>query len=290
MKSTWATTRSAPPSAPRRPQKTVAVKKYVLPKFKTEVKADKNFYLPKETIHADHPERLLLRQAGRRREGRRSTPAPSTWHFKDFHTIDTQDRRQRPCQVRSQAAGLLRRPAAAEGQRHREARSQGHRHRRPHRDDQQDVYPVSDQPIRVSLIPEGGRLVPGMDNRIFAAAIYPDGSPAQVPGQAVARAARRRASRRPRCKTNEAGLAEFTVNAEAEAVPPGRVGRSTRSKCSAARPAGPGGRSLLLDLTAEAKDDKGNIARDRQSTSTPTRSARTSCCVSTRRSIKAATP
>src|SRR5581483_10762835 len=39
-------------------------------------------------------------------------------------------------------------------------------------------YTVSDQSIRVSLIPEGGKLVPGMENRIFAAAIYPDGSPA----------------------------------------------------------------------------------------------------------------
>ncbi len=35
-------------------QKTIdTVRKYVLPKFKTEVKADKTFYLPKETIVAD---------------------------------------------------------------------------------------------------------------------------------------------------------------------------------------------------------------------------------------------
>src|SRR5208283_737425 len=34
-------------------QKTVNVKKYVLPKFKSELTADKRFYLPKETIHAD---------------------------------------------------------------------------------------------------------------------------------------------------------------------------------------------------------------------------------------------
>ena len=32
--------------------KTVTVKPYVLPKFKVEVKADKTFYLPKETIQA----------------------------------------------------------------------------------------------------------------------------------------------------------------------------------------------------------------------------------------------
>src|SRR5262249_26204097 len=28
-------------------------------------------------------------------------------------------------------------------------------------------------------IPEGGRLVPGMENRVFAAAVYPDGTPAE---------------------------------------------------------------------------------------------------------------
>ena len=34
-------------------QKTVAVKKYVLPKFKTEVKADKKFYMPGETVQLE---------------------------------------------------------------------------------------------------------------------------------------------------------------------------------------------------------------------------------------------
>ena len=33
--------------------KTVGVKRYVLPKFKTEVTADKRFYLPKETIRGE---------------------------------------------------------------------------------------------------------------------------------------------------------------------------------------------------------------------------------------------
>ena len=34
-------------------EKTVQVKRYVLPKFKVEVKADKAFYLPKETVKAE---------------------------------------------------------------------------------------------------------------------------------------------------------------------------------------------------------------------------------------------
>src|SRR5207237_2983180 len=36
-----------------RAEKTVQVKRYVLPKFKVEVKADKSFYLPKETVKVE---------------------------------------------------------------------------------------------------------------------------------------------------------------------------------------------------------------------------------------------
>src|SRR5207244_13156328 len=36
-----------------RAEKTVEVKRYVLPKFKVEVKADKTFYLPKETVKVE---------------------------------------------------------------------------------------------------------------------------------------------------------------------------------------------------------------------------------------------
>ena len=65
------------------------------------------------------------------------------------------------------------------------------------------TYPVSDQAIQVSLIPEGGRLVPGMENRVFAAAIYPDGSPAVcdvslwLGGAAAARGGVNPAARKP---------------------------------------------------------------------------------------------
>src|SRR5207302_5239741 len=85
----------------------------------------------------------------------------------------------------------------------------------------QRSYTVSDQPIRVSLIPESGRIVPGTENRIFAAAIYPDGSPAacdvtlwtgrEAKGEPVAKV-----------KTNDAGLAEFRVAPKAEQIRQGQ--------------------------------------------------------------------
>ena len=49
------------------------------------------------------------------------------------------------------------------------------------------TYPVSDQAVRVSLLPEGGRITPGLENRVFAAATYPDGSPAAVRREIVDR-------------------------------------------------------------------------------------------------------
>src|SRR5262249_38360585 len=47
------------------------------------------------------------------------------------------------------------------------------------------TYPVSNQAIRVSLIPEAGRLIPGLENRVFAAAVYPCCTPRPMRGQPV---------------------------------------------------------------------------------------------------------
>src|SRR5262249_10187043 len=110
--------------------------------------------------------------------------------------------------------------------------------------------------IRVSLIPEGGRVVPGLENRIFVAAIYPDGSPASCDVKLRLRPAKNEPLEMPRrdtkdkvdlamlvglvsttvitgdnadkpdkkpadepiakVRTNEAGLAEFTVTPKPE--------------------------------------------------------------------------
>ena len=54
----------------------------------------------------------------------------------------------------------------------------GYRDNAEHKEKVTKSYSVSDKAIRVSVISEGGKLVPGMENRVFLAAIYPDGSPA----------------------------------------------------------------------------------------------------------------
>ena len=96
--------------------------------------ADKRFYLPKETIKADLQSDYFF---GKPVAGAKVKVTASTFDvaFKDFQTVDGKTDAQGHVEVRDQAARLLRRPAAAEGQRPGQAGSQDHRHGRPHRDD-----------------------------------------------------------------------------------------------------------------------------------------------------------
>ncbi len=119
--------------------------------------------------------------------------------------------------------------------------------------------PVSDQAVRVSLLPEGGRITPGLENRVFAAAIYPDGGPAQCD---VKLWLGKEAKGKPfaSLKTNEAGLAEFRLTPKAEQFRPGEWGQKNLEML--------GGRQVqtwsqqnLLDLYAEAADAKGATAK-----------------------------
>jgi hypothetical protein len=117
------------------------------------------------------------------------------------------------------------------------------------------TYPVSDQPIRVSFLPEGGRLIPGVENKVFVAALYPDGGPVancavdvylgqKVAGKAFASV-----------KTNETGLAEFAITPRAEQFRAGEWGLQNIQML--------GGMQQhwmpknLLDLTVQASDAKG---------------------------------
>ncbi len=114
--------------------KTVAVKPYVLPKFKADVTADKRFYLPKETIKADLQSDYFF---GKPVAGAKVKVDASTFDvaFKDFQTIDAKTDAAGPREIRDPASRLFRRSAVAEGRRPGEAGSQDHGHGGPHRDD-----------------------------------------------------------------------------------------------------------------------------------------------------------
>jgi hypothetical protein len=260
--------------------KTVGVKKYVLPKFKAEVTADKKFYLPKETIHAELQSDYFF---GKPVASSKVKVTASTFdvQFKEFQTWEGKT------DANGHAKFEIKLPDYFVGQ----PLNKGDAFVRlevqvtdtaDHAETVSKQYTVSNQPIRVSLIPEGGRIVPNLENRIFAAATYPDGTPAVCevtlsfadmppappvgpPGRirpAVKQEAPKPADKpaaKPiaRLKTNDAGLAEFKLTPKPEQLRPGEwVTRSV--EMLGGQTIQVGGQRMSLFLTVEAKDAMGH--------------------------------
>ena len=207
-------------------KKTVTVKKYVLPKFKVELTTDKKFYLPKETVKAELQCDYFF---GKPVAGAAVKVSASTFdvEFKEFARwegkTDSNGHVKFEIILPDYFVGQpLQRGNAlvkfevtvTDTAEHSETITR--------------TYPVSDQPIRIGLIAEGGRLVPEMENRVFVAAVYPDGSPAadctvrvwfgerENSGQGKPQAPDKRAEPIAVLKTNAAGLAEFMLTPHKE--------------------------------------------------------------------------
>jgi 5-hydroxyisourate hydrolase-like protein (transthyretin family) len=237
--------------------KTVTVKPYVLPKFKAELTADKKYYLPKETIHGALQSDYFF---GKPVAGAKIKVTASTFDvaFRDFQTWEGKT------DSAGHAKFEIKLPDYFVGQ----PLDKGNALVRlevkltdtaDHSETISKTFPVSNQAIRVSLIPEAGRLVPGLENRVFAAAIYPDGSPAQCEVNLWTGPA---AKDKPfaSVKTNEAGLAEFRLTPKPEQFRPAEW--ETRNvELLGGQTHVVGGQKSVLDLTAEAKDAKGNTAK-----------------------------
>jgi hypothetical protein len=159
-----------------RAEKTVQVKRYVLPKFKVEVKADKAFYLPKETLKLELQSDYFF---GKPVSGAKVEVIASTFDvaFNKFHSwkgqTDENGHAKLEIPLPDHFVGQPLQKGDALVKLDVKVLDTA-----DHTEVVTRSYPVSDQPIRVSLIAEGGKVVPDMDNRIFVAATYPDGSPA----------------------------------------------------------------------------------------------------------------
>lgn len=207
-------------------KKTITVKKYVLPKFKVELTTDKKFYLPKETVKAELQCDYFF---GKPVAGGTVKVSASTFdvEFKEFARwegkTDSNGHVKFEIKLPDYFVGQpLQRGNAlvkfevtvTDTAEHSETITR--------------TYPVSDQPIRIGLIAEGGRLVPEMENRVFVAAVYPDGSPAadctvrvwfgerESSDQGKPQASGKRGEPIAVLKTNAAGLAEFVLTPRKE--------------------------------------------------------------------------
>lgn len=241
----------------QRAEKTVTVKRYVLPKFKLNVSSDKAFYLPKEKIQGSLQVDYFF---GKPVAGGTVKVTAETFDvaFRKFQTwegkTDANGHVKFDIQLPDYFVGTPLQKGNALVKLEVKVTDTA-----DHGETVTKTYAVSDQPIRVSLIPEGGRLVPGMANRIFAAATYPDGAPA--PGCDVKLWAGKEAKGDPvaSVKTNAAGLAEFKLNPKAEQF---RQGNAEQREVEFL-----GGKqigwfsTILFDVTAEARDARGSVAR-----------------------------
>jgi 5-hydroxyisourate hydrolase-like protein (transthyretin family) len=240
----------------QRAEKTVSVKRYVLPRFKVNVSADKRFYLPKETVKAEIQSDYFF---GKTVAGAKVEVTASTFDvaFRQFHKwtgkTDEAGHANLEFQLPDYFVGqplqkgnaLLKLDVkVTDTADHTEAVVKN--------------YTVSDQPIQINLIPEGGRLVPGLDNRVFAAAVYPDGSPAACE---VKLWVGKEAKGKPLAsvQTNDAGLAEFHLTPKADQLRPGDPEQRTIEMLGGNQVVG--GQQILMDVVATAKDRQGSVAR-----------------------------
>jgi hypothetical protein len=238
-----------------RAERTVNVKRYVLPKFKTQVTADKSFYLPKEKINASLQTDYFF---GKPVSGGKIEVTASTFdvQFRKFFTWEGKT------DANGHAKFTVQLPDYFVGQPLQKGNAMVKLDIKvtdtaDHTETIAKTYTVSDQPIQVSLIPEGGKLVPGMENRVFAAAIYPDGSPAAC---TVKLWLGKEAKGKPLAavKTNASGLAEFRLTPKADQFRQGNWGpRNIEMLGGKQQGWGP---AILLDVRAEADDTKGNHA------------------------------
>jgi hypothetical protein len=241
-----------------RAEKTVAVKRYQLPKFKTQVTADKRFYLPKETVKATLQSDYFF---GKPLANAKVEVSASTFDvaFRQFHVwkgqTDANGHLKFEIALPDYFVGQPLQKGDALVKLDVKVTDATHRSETVTK-----TYTVSDQAIRVSLLPEGGRLVPDMENRVFAAAVYPDGSPA-VCDVTVSLGKDGKGKALAKLKSNAAGLAEFRFSPKADQLRTDPSGGQRNVEMLGGQNVQAWVPRILCDIYAEARDARGSAAR-----------------------------
>ena len=170
-------------------EKTVEVKRYVLPKFKVSLETDKPYYLPLETVRGTVRADYFF---GKPVSDARVNVKVSTFDV-GFNEIEN-------VQGRSNAVGVFefsfKLPESFVGL----PLEQGNAFvqfevsvvdQADHKEQITEQRTVAAQPIRITIIPESGEIVSGTENLLYVVTTYPDGTPANcrvdgLPPRAVA--------------------------------------------------------------------------------------------------------
>ena len=158
-------------------EKTVTVDRYVLPKFKSELKTDRRFYQPGETVKAELQVNYFF---GKPVAGGKVQVKCSKFDvgYVDFQVLDGQ----------TDAAGHfsfeVKLPASFVGQPLEAGKASAKLEiavtdTADHKETITKNVAVTAAPILVTAVPESGELVPGLENRIYVVTTYADSTPAR---------------------------------------------------------------------------------------------------------------
>ncbi len=239
--------------------KTVAVKKYVLPKFKVSVETERAYYLPRQTVKGTVQADYFFGKpvAGGEVEIKASTFDAA---FREFATIKGHTGKDGSYEFE------LKLPEYFVGQPLQKGDAVVRLEVRltdtaDHLEKATRSVPVAATPIRLDAVPEGGRLVAGVPNRIFVVATYPDGSPARAE-VAVERGGEKIDSTR----TDRTGLGVVTLTPKEQDMSPGPW--QPRGGFGRARPGGQQVQTKVLHLQFSARDEEGRSCKIERTFST----------------------
>ncbi len=159
-------------------EKSVVVKKYVLPKFKIEIKTDKKFYMPKETVKCTVQADYFF---GKPVAGGEIIVKASTFDvaFRDFANAKAKTDEKGAGTFEIQLPDYFVGSPLDKGNAFAALEIQV-MDTAEHIETVSKSVPVANQPILVGAVPESGKLVPGLENIVYVLASTPDGSPVEA--------------------------------------------------------------------------------------------------------------
>jgi hypothetical protein len=241
-----------------RAETTIDVRRPARPRFRVKLTTDKAYYLAGEIIHV---EAQVDDDAGKPVPGAAltATAAPAADANDQFQTwkgdVDVRGHARWDVKLPGDFGGQALRDGRAEVLLEVKATDLTGRSETVRR-----ALPVSDQPIRVSLIPDGGRLVPELENRVHVAAIYPDGRPAAC-AVIIRQGKAPQAALLTSVQTSALGLTTFRFTPKKTDFCVGPRQKHVREMLGNRHKVEqvPG---LLFDLVVEARDARGVAARN----------------------------
>ncbi|MBI5091959.1 MAG: hypothetical protein HZB26_05885 [Candidatus Hydrogenedentes bacterium] len=196
-------------------EKQVTVDRYVLPKFKVEVKTDKEYYLPGQTLKGEIQSDYFF---GKPAAGAKVVVIGSKFEiqFEEF------GRAEGKLDENGHWTFELPLPAYFAGTPIEQGKASVRLEAKvtdtaDHLEEKVVMKPVAAAPIAVYAVPEGGALAPGLENKVYLLASYPDGSPAAGASLAVTGVSVRVGA--AKVEADELGIATVGVTPEASGNP-----------------------------------------------------------------------